>query len=114
MHSTILTIDATGEDSGGSTTVDFSAMTAKFAFDGGAGNDTVTMTAAQFATAPTIAGGGGSNTVVISDTGSITITDAEFANVSGIQTLKVSPVAFQSVDTITLGKDASTDSGPAP
>ena len=100
----VLTVDATGESATGSTVVDFSAMTAKFAFDGGAGNDTVSITSTQFATAPHIAGGGGSDTLVITDTGA-TLVDADFANVGNIQTLEV-----QSAD-ITLGADASAEIG---
>ena len=98
------TVDASGESATGSTVVDFSAMTANFAFDGGAGNDSVSITSTQFATAPHIAGGGGSNTLVITDTG-FTVVDADFANVSNIQTLKIES------SNVTLGADASADIG---
>ncbi len=98
------TVDATGESSTGSTVVDFTAMTADFAFDGGAGNDTITITSTQFAAVPHIAGGGGSDTLVITDAGA-TLVDADFANVSSIETLKVHSA------TITLGADASAEIG---
>src|SRR6185437_13346179 len=98
------TVDATGESSTGSTVVDASGMTANFAFDGGAGNDSVSITSAQFATAPHIAGGGGTNTLLITDSGAILV-DSEFANVSDIQTLKVA------LANVTLGADASAEVG---
>src|SRR6202000_1945951 len=57
-----------------------------------------------FEAAPTIAGGAGADTLVIADD-AVAVTDAEFAHVSGIETLQVS------FENVTLGADASAEIG---
>jgi hypothetical protein len=80
---------------------------------GGAGNDTFEFTNAHFhglATPQTVAGGTGSDTIWITDTAAITVTDADFTHVTAIETLKVGGTG---ADSITLGSTVSAEIGGA-
>src|SRR5204863_7461106 len=55
-------------------------------------------------------GGAGNDTIWITDTSSITVTDADLLNVFGVETLKIGGAA---ADSVTLGVHASLDVGGA-
>jgi len=69
--------------------------------DGGGGNDTIVFSQAQFTSADTVAGGAGTDSLVFNDasTSTVTVVDADFTNVTGIETVSHANNAL----TITLG-----------
>jgi VCBS repeat-containing protein len=93
-----LTIDDTA---GGSLTLDASGMT------GNAPNLVVELTSAGFTSSDQIIGGGGTNTIQLTDTG-FTLNDASFTNVHGVEVLKI---GGSGVDTLNLGPLASAAFG---
>ena len=103
-------VDASAVNDGGNFI--FIASSSTNSLKGGTGNDLFQFTSAEFIAAATVAGGGGIDTIQITDTGSTgyTIADSAFAHVTGVEILKV---ASSGTDTITLGTDASVDVGGA-
>jgi T1SS-143 domain-containing protein len=80
---------------------------------GGAGNDTFEFTDAHFhglGTAQFVAGGTGSDTIWITDSTAITVADADFGGVTGIETLKVGGTG---ADSIALGSTVNSEVGGA-
>ncbi|HLH89324.1 MAG TPA: VCBS domain-containing protein [Xanthobacteraceae bacterium] len=96
-----LTIDDTA---GGNLTLDASGLT------GNAPNVLVELTSAAFTSSDHIIGGAGTNTIQLTDAAGLTLNDASFTNVHGIEVLKV---GGSGVDTLNLGPLASAAVGGA-
>ena len=75
---------------------------------GGLGDDTFAVTQANFHGAEqSVTGGGGNDTLWVTDTGSITVTDADLLNVLGVGTLRIGGTA---ADSVTLDPTPTTTS----
>ena len=96
-HTSSFTVDASAT----SNAIDVIAADGTNILTGGSGNDTFEFTNLLFhGIAPTVAGGAGTDTLSITDGG--TVSDSDFAHVSGIETLAVGATAA-----IDLGANAT-------
>ncbi len=104
LNAGIRTVDASAMKTAGKTlTVDMSSMTSNAAMSvtGGYGNDTVKMKAGHLTSADTVTGDLGSD--IIEFVGAVTLSDTDFTNVTGVETIKLSDADNQ---TVTLGEEA--------
>jgi len=105
INAGITTVDASAMKTAGKTlSVDMSGMSTNqtMTIIGGYGDDTVKMKAGHLTSADTITGDLGNDTLEFS--GAVTLVDADFTNVTGMETLKLSDADNQSV---ILGNEAA-------
>src|ERR1700730_5443990 len=106
-----LSIDGSAATGSNALTVDASSAaftsTPHLSIIGGAGNDTFKFHSTDFSSNDTITDSSGSNTIQITD--AATVSDAAFANVTGVQTVKLGNFT----NSVTVGANASTNVGGA-
>ena len=102
-------LDDTAAKAGHGLTVDATALTSSEAVTllGGAGNDMFEFTSAGFSSSKAISGGGGTDTIVLTTTASVAVTDSDFADVTGVKTLKIA--GDSGTNSVMLGTFADTD-----
>src|SRR3984893_5485719 len=104
-----LSIDGSAATGSNALTVDASSAaftsTPHLSIIGGAGNDTFKFHSTDFSSNDTITDSSGSNTIQITD--AATVSDAAFANVTGVQTVKLGNFT----NSVTVGTSASANVG---
>ena len=90
---------------GSGNTVTLGSGTDTVSFTGG--TNTVQAVNANFTSADTIAGGTGTDTIQLTDTGGVTVTDVQFANVTGVEVLKLAGTSGS--NSVTLGANVIAD-----
>ena len=61
-------------------------------YRGGSGNDQLSSTASQLSGGTKFEGGGGTDTLNISDTGAVNLQDSHFANISGVEKITINTI----------------------
>ena len=90
---------------GSGNTVTLGSGTDTVSFTGG--TNTVQALNVNFTSADTITGGTGTDTIQLTDTGGVTVTDAQFAHVTGVEVLKLAGTSGS--NSVTLGSNVIAD-----